>query len=153
MQGSNSFRSTLSWLQGIYSSQTLRGFSVSHVERMNMTRSKEFNTMMALAALFFLSGCHLIGVGAASGALTGGAVAGRPGAMIGGGSGLLVGAVAEALMYSEHPKYSPCHSFRSLDERQACEEGRAETEGQNGRDRIQKAERYGYETYRQPSEY
>ena len=150
MQRSNSFRPKFSWLQGIYSGQTLRAFFVSHDEGMNMARFKEFKTIMALAAMLFLSGCHLAAIGGASGALIGGAVADKRGAMIGGGAGLLAGAAAEALFHTEHPQasYSACDSFSTLEERLSCQRGRAQAEEQNWRDRVYRAERYGYDLQR-----
>lgn len=102
-------------------------------------------TVTALVATLFLGGCHLIGVMGTSGALIGGAVASRPGAMIGGGAGLLAGVLAEAMLYSEHPQLNlpVCGSS----EAQACEESDPDEIKYQSNKRARNAERYGYETY------
>lgn len=107
---------------------------------------------VALVISVFSSGCHLPALMGTSGALIGGAVANRPGAMIGGGAGMLAGAVAEVLLYPEHPSssYSPCDSFSTVDEQHACLKGHVQAEEENRSDRIYRAERYGYDQYRKP---
>ena len=128
----------------------------------NMTRLRYFRAcrlagwpMMAFVTLLLLSGCRWAAIGGSSGALIGGAMGGKRGAMIGGGTGLLAGAAADALIHRKHSRasLSACDSLLTHEERRACNQGQTRAEEQNWRDRVYKAERYGYKLHRRRYNY
>ena len=46
-----------------------------------------------------------------------------------------------------------CESFVTFEEKRACEKGRAQAVEENGRERLYRAERYGYDVYRDRTGY
>lgn len=104
----------------------------------------------AFIGLLLSSGCHLVAVGGTAGALIGGALADKPGAMIGGGAGLLGGATADVLLHMSYPgsHHSTCESFATTEERRACERGQIRAQDENLREGVSQAERYGYDLQR-----
>lgn len=42
-----------------------------------------------------------------------------------------------------------CEAFRTIQEQRACERGRVRAEAEKMREKVYRAERYGYERYRQ----
>ncbi len=105
--------------------------------------------IVAFSGLLLLTGCHLVAVSGTAGALIGGALADKPGAMIGGGAGLLAGAVADVLLSGiSGAHYSTCGSFETLEKQRACERGQMRAQDENLREEVTRAERYGYDLQR-----